>query len=284
MLKATTKVLAHRGIAAESFRLDGTTGPIFVRSHSNLMRRVFWYGTDGHEPELAALLPVLAARAHAILEIGANVGYHTVQMASSFTGESFVAVEANPAAAAELRANLAANGLSIDVAEVAATPEPTGTVSLAIPNTSRSDTPGHTRLADFSAFSTNMRKVTLVEVESRAVIDLVPDGMDLLKLDVEGMETVLLVALEETIRRTRPIIVVEALDARNELREWLDRLIVTNYRVLLPRRSTSVGCVDITDSQWIDGGTQATTRQRDVVLAPDESWLAGALRSEAARP
>jgi len=282
MLRASARVLAHRGIAAGSFRLDGKTGPVFVRSHSNLMRRVYWFGTEGHEPELAALLPVLASRSHAILEVGANVGYHTVQMASSFTGDSFVAVEANPTAAAELRANLAANELQIDVAEVAATPEPAGTVSLAIPNTSRSDTPGNTRLADFSAFSTNMRKVTLVEVESRAVTDLVPEGMDLLKLDVEGMETVLLSALEEKIRRTRPIIVVEALDERNELREWLDRLIMTNYRVLLPSTSAIHGCVDITETQWTDRGTQAATRQRDVVMAPPESWLVAALDREAA--
>ena len=145
LVRQAARIVAHRGIPVSEFRLEGDDGPLYANSASNLLRKVYWRGTDGHEPDLAALLPRIAADATSILEIGANVGYHTVQMAAVFSGERYLAIEPNPAAAAALRDNLRLNDLTgVEVCEVAATPHESGLVALSIPVSHFSDTPGHT--------------------------------------------------------------------------------------------------------------------------------------------
>src|SRR5215212_6643397 len=62
-------------------------------------------------------------RASAVLELGANVGYFTVQGATAAPGARYVAVEPHPVSAGVCRANLALNGIgSVELLEAAAVP------------------------------------------------------------------------------------------------------------------------------------------------------------------
>src|SRR5207248_133731 len=83
----------------------------------------------------------------------------------------------------------------------------------------------HPAWADASALT--------VRVKAMPVTALVGDA-DLLKLDVEGLELPLLVALEPFILRRRPTMMIEVLDYNAELKNWLADFAARNSIEILP--------------------------------------------------
>jgi FkbM family methyltransferase len=114
--------LGRRG-HVRAYRLRGSGAVVHVRHRTPdvaALGEVFYERQYEPPPGVAAFLEGLG-RPPAILDLGANVGYFTVFASLRFPGSRLVAFEPDPANAELMRQTLAANGLSCELVEAAAT-------------------------------------------------------------------------------------------------------------------------------------------------------------------
>ena len=98
----------------------------FVAAESLVLAQLYWYGEEGWEPELLPWWRRLCRDSGSVLELGANVGYFTVQAARAAPGVRHVAVEPHPYSLEICRANLALNPVtSVELVGAAAVADPT---------------------------------------------------------------------------------------------------------------------------------------------------------------
>jgi FkbM family methyltransferase len=204
-----------------SFSPPGRPDLRFVNASSAVVQRTYWFGMDpgGHSSEGAqiTLWEELCSQASEIVEVGANIGSLTVAGARA-TSAPYRAVEPHPETASVLRRNVELNGLrNVEVVEAAAVAddEP-DTVELVMPP----DDPYSTSTAAAVLPTWGRQGSVAFRVKARPVSELVGDA-DLVKLDVEGMELPLLLALEAFIRCRRPKMMIEVLDYNTALKRWL---------------------------------------------------------------
>lgn len=150
-----------------------------------------------------------------LVDVGAHIGTHSLRAAKKVgaTG-SVVAIEPNPLTAARLRDNIAASNLrNIRVYETACAESPgrlrlflggrvnTGVASLSIKNATAS---GGTGTDSFE-----VEVLPLDEIISR----LAPTRVDVIKVDTEGAEVRVLRGARETLRKYRPVLVLEVTES-----------------------------------------------------------------------
>ena len=176
------------------FRLFSTRDDAAVGDHVR--------GGD-YEPNVTAVFRRFLRSGMHVIDIGANIGYFTM-LAARLVGPkgSVLAVEPNPRNVRLLEASRRENGFEhVGIMQVAAGREP----GLLVLNTSYSNgttaPPPDTINAVLAA-----ETVPCVKIDT-----LLPAGgqIDFIKIDVEGAEYNALLGCQETIRRSRPIIVSE---------------------------------------------------------------------------
>jgi FkbM family methyltransferase len=219
------QVLRRGGIPAgvETFALGDNRELRFVNAESLVLSQLYWFGERGWEPQLLPWWRGCCRQASAILELGANVGYFTVQGARAGPRARYVAVEPYPASAAVCRANLALNRVtSVELVAAAAVADgDLASVELRVP-ADQLAAPTVAFVGAGSELPEPMgrhvtRTVAVPAVDVRALLP----GVDLLKLDVEGQEHALLAAAREHLRGSRPTVFVEVLPGTTRLRRLL---------------------------------------------------------------
>ncbi|MGI8807502.1 MAG: FkbM family methyltransferase [Acidimicrobiales bacterium] len=156
-----------------------------------------------YEPEITRLLGYLVKPGNTVLDIGANVGIHTVTMAKLAGAGRVLAFEPHPQTVERLRANLALNGIDrTEVVQVALL-DRAGAVSLFDSNDS------NRAMASLHAYdgwsSTSVEGMTLDDVlQVRAV-----PKVDVVKIDVEGFEPAVLEGARGMLARDRPALIFE---------------------------------------------------------------------------
>jgi FkbM family methyltransferase len=222
------KVVRLRAITGvKEFELADAPNLRFVNSDSQIVQLVYWLGQTGYEPGEAAFWRRACEQATGILEIGANIGYYTVQGASAARGTRYVAVEPLPANVGPLRANLALNELDVEVVEAAvvghANPEP---VTLMLPDL-------HPYAASTGAYVKGAQVGDRVASRSVTVPAVAADtlvaGIDLLKIDIEGFEYDVLAPIRSWLASAQPVLFIEVLDHSQELRDLLADLVEGGY-------------------------------------------------------
>jgi FkbM family methyltransferase len=222
------QVLRRGGIPAgvTTFTLVDNPELRFVNAESLVLHQLYWFGERGWEPQLLPWWRGCCRRASAILELGANVGYFTVQGARAGPGARYVAVEPYPASARVCRANLALNRVtSVElVAAAAVAGGDLATVELRVP-ADQLAAPTVAFVGADSELPEPMGRhvtgtVTVPAVDVRTLLA----GVDLLKLDVEGQEHALLAAGREHLAARRPTVFVEVLPGTTRLRRLLAEL------------------------------------------------------------
>ena len=204
----------------------------------------------------------------AVLDIGANIGYLTMVLAS-LVGPSglVVAVEPNPENIKLLEASRRVNGFDQVVVIQAAAGRRTGLLELnvAYSNGTTTDFP-----SDLDAIFASR------PVPCFALDDLLPKDrhFDLVKMDTEGAEFNVLIGLSRTIERDRPIIVSEfspgTLPGISHCSgpEYLRFLIARGYRIAVIEKD---GCENRFGDN-IDGVMGAYSRSRidhiDIIATP----------------
>jgi FkbM family methyltransferase len=148
-----------------------------------------------HEESLTPVLDGLLPSGGVFVDVGAHVGRWALRLAAK--ASRVIAVEANPATAAVLRAHIDLNGVgNVEVVEVAAWDCETR-MSLSDPN--GKVTGGSTRVLEDGD-----------EVQARPLDDVLADVTpDLIKLDVEGADLHALRGMRGTLDRAKPTLFIE---------------------------------------------------------------------------
>jgi FkbM family methyltransferase len=160
-----------------------------------------------------------------VIEVGANIGAHSVSIAKKLEpqGRRLMAIEPQPIIFQNLCANLALNGLfNVHTANVAISNTP-GALNFLMPNYRQSGS-NFGGVAMYESGAAPHGSITQT-VSANRLDDLVPEGFDvgLIKIDVEGFELKVLKSAVKTIARYRPVLYLE--NDRPELSpaliEWL---------------------------------------------------------------
>jgi len=277
--RAVLRRLYRGGIprAVSSFRLVDNPDLEFVAVDSQVLEQLYWGGEDGWEPELLPWWRAFCRTSRAVLELGTNVGYFAVQGARVAPGVRYVAVEPHPVSAGICRTHLALNGVtSVDVVEAAAVADAAASVSLLVP-ADQAATPTVAFLSPDTELPADMAGdgPAVVDVPAVDVRSLL-DGVDLIKMDVEGQEHVLLAALRGYLRERRPPLFVEVLPGTVQLRALLADLCATDgYRCYALSRQGPVE---------LDGERLATVRLMDEYGCQDVLLCAGDLPRASTEP
>jgi FkbM family methyltransferase len=257
--RAVLRGLYRGGIprAVSSFRLVDNADLQFLAVDSQVLEQLYWCGEQGWEPELLPWWRFFCRRSHSVLELGTNVGYFAVQGARAAPGVHYVAVEPHPVSVEICRAHLALNRVtSVEVVEAAAVANPApSSVPLLVP-ADQAATPTVAFLSSDTELPADMTGDVAAVIDVPAIdVRRLIEGVDLIKMDVEGQEHVLLAAIREHLRKRRPTLFVEVLAGTVQLRTLLAELCATDgYRCYALSRQGLV---------QLDGGQLATARLMD---------------------
>ncbi len=205
------KTVAFRPFPGRSFALTGS------ESDAGIIGELERSG-GLYQRELAALLRRRLPPDAVAVDGGAHIGVISVLLASLCPDGHVYAFEPAPETSAHLEHNLAANGITNVTVERLALYREDGESTLAFDESY----PGGSHIGKGQCRVATARLDSWAE--SRGL-----DRLDLLKLDVEGAEPAVLDGAEETLRRFKPLTVVECNPVA------LPRLAGTSYRELFFR-------------------------------------------------
>ena len=156
-----------------------------------------------------------------VLEIGANIGAHTVHLAK-LVGENggVVAFEAQRVIFQMLCANLALNGIENTDAKCLAVGATAGEITVP-----RMDYRGDNNFGGVALGGDDGDVVEMIAIDN-----LMLPACHMIKIDVEGMEKQVLDGARETIRRFRPYLYVED-DRLDKYAELIATLLDLDYRM-----------------------------------------------------
>lgn len=167
---------------------------------------LFWRGFDYYEPLTAALLRTLTGPRGLFLDVGANVGFHSLLLAAVRPGLDIVAFEPHPELHRLLRANVAANDFARITVEPCALSDRGGVREFYLNRSHMSASlepnfdPAHAGVVEVPVTTLDAYLARRGEVPPRFLV----------KVDVEGHEGAFLAGAEQTLRRHHPDIVSEA--------------------------------------------------------------------------
>jgi len=167
------------------------------------------------EPELGLLLKRTRGRiGRRFIDVGANWGSYSVLLGPRF--DRIDAFEPLPRCAAALRRYaLGHNGMAVHDCALS---DRDGRVLLTVPTDSRVDRSGCARISD-----SEIPGESTLTIDARTLDSFAFDDVDFIKVDVEGHERSVLTGASETIRRSRPTLLVE-IEQRHSDEPFADRL------------------------------------------------------------
>jgi FkbM family methyltransferase len=160
--------------------------------------------------ELEELRKIVKPGAH-VVDVGANTGNHTIFFAGPMKAALVLPLEPLPAAIAALRAGVERNGLkNVDVSRL----------GIGI-----SDRKGRAKLVSSARGglgATGLEPDPIGEIGVTTLDSMISGRVDLLKIDVEGMEMSVLAGSRQLIERERPLIFIEVANRNTPaLMTWL---------------------------------------------------------------
>jgi len=234
----------YRGVppGLDTFVLTDNPSVRLANADSFIVEWLYWFGERyGYEPATIAWWKTFCARSSNILELGSNIGYFIIQGAPAAPTATYTAVEPHPRCAALCRRNISLNDITnarvLEAAAVAGSSE--ATVELVLPggrdHYAEAPCTGFVGVNDVHHAAADRSSYRAITVPTVNVSSLVDAGTDLIKMDVEGQEYVLLRAVLDQLKKSRPTIFVELLDTTPHLRALiLDELLPVGYRCFVP--------------------------------------------------
>jgi FkbM family methyltransferase len=213
------------------------------------------------EPEEAAFISSRLAPGRTFIDIGAHVGYHSLRAAKA-VGDSgnVIAVEASPQTYALLCANATRNGCLNIFSVNAAAGKASGMAELTL----SLDNTGGNRAYELDELAPAAR------IPCIALDDILPADLtiDLIKVDIEGMDHQALQGMEKSIGRCRPTVLTEFFpelirSAKDEPVE-----VARYYRSLGYRLRTLHSDTDLSPEALLELAAQSPTGYFPLVLEP----------------
>jgi FkbM family methyltransferase len=190
-----------RALEREGETVESNYGPIFVHSHDQIITPVL--RAEKRMPDVdIETLDTLELRGTTVLDVGANIGYTTLQLAG-LVGDAgrVIAIEPHPDNLRLLRANLFRNRIkNVDVVASAAWREP-GRVPLG----ECEENTGDHRVGAL------LDERRVLEVRAQRLDDIVPADADVrfILIDTQATEHVALEGAPRLIERCRPVVFAE---------------------------------------------------------------------------
>ena len=161
------------------------------------------------------------------IDCGANIGVHSIEWAKLMTGwGSVLSIEAQERIYYALAGNIAINNCLNAVAVHGAVSSESGVMQIPSPNYLVPSSFGSLELREKSGNEFIGQPIdykNLVNVRKIALDEFGLPRVDLIKIDVEGMEMEVLAGAARTIERNRPIMLIEKIKADAAvLRMWLE--------------------------------------------------------------
>ena len=219
-----------------AIRVEADVGPLWLHADDQVITPWIRHYRSWEATE-SAFLRSLLKPGMTVIDVGANVGYTTL-LTSRAVGPlgRVLAVEPEPTNYALLCANIwAAGALNVQPIRAAAH-RTTGAVSLSLSG----DNSGDHRCYTHSSAT------RMIEVRSVRLDDVLrPDvPVDVVKIDVQGMEQVVVQGMESVIARTHPVLLVEFWPSAIEELGERSIDVLTYYRSL----GYSIACMEEPDS------------------------------------
>lgn len=191
-------------------RIEEFDGEFYLDSRSSLFHRVLAAGH--YEPELTRRCLAELDPDRDVLDIGANIGFHAVLFGRQMRRGRVLSVEPTPRALARLRRNLARNDVAgrVDVFE--------GVVSSSAGEVTIQTIAGREEYSSLGAMA--HPSIAGVATESLTVAATTVDALvrdrglnpGFMKIDVEGVEHLVLAGSTEMLATHRPVILAELSD------------------------------------------------------------------------
>jgi len=196
------------GVSRTVVRIHG--GMRLSVRHDDIFARVLLFGSIP-EVEVQRQLIQSARQGMTVLDIGANIGYYTTILANAVgKGGRVFAFEPNPTCYAELCRNLELNKLRNVSSWQIALGEKDEAGLLQLPGLGRES---HSSLQGNATFQSTGTVAVAIRSLDGFLADQNCSAVNLVKCDVEGAELQVLQGAKETLRRFRPVILME-LDPR----------------------------------------------------------------------
>jgi FkbM family methyltransferase len=167
-------------------------------------------GRDGEwEPDVAQVIAFFMGQGGVFIDVGANIGYHSLRLAAALPAAQVFAFEPNPSVCAELRRNVRLSGVENVSVRECALADRAGTLSF------YAQRPEAYNRGNSSLRCNPDRGRAFDEIEVRvARLDEVVDARTaartrVIKIDTEGSEAAVLAGAQALIGAARPVIVLE---------------------------------------------------------------------------
>lgn len=205
------------------------------------------------QPELWSSISNRLSEGSVMLDIGAHIGYFTLK-AGAKVGKSgkVIAFEPNPRTLKVLHGNIAASdATNVIVQPIACTDNDR---IIALYDSTAEGNSGASSLSVNTASESYTDSLPTYSVRGRPIDDVVRElgltRIDLIKVDVEGAETMVIRGAQETLKRFNPIVITEVNDSAlrdmgsnvEELTALMAKLGYTQHKVIKSR--------DIYASDW----------------------------------
>jgi FkbM family methyltransferase len=252
-LAATSKHLSFRGkerlvhVLEDPLRMGWSlqtevevpgVGTLMIDTRSYIEWCLFFNGS--YEPETRRLIERHLRPGGSAIDVGANVGVHTLAMARRARHGRVVACEPNPEVRSRLLANIDRNVCTNVVVDPRVVSESIGDRTLRLPPVGH----GNFGVARLGAQGTD-RRWSEVVVPS-VTLDLLVEEMrlgrvDIVKIDVEGFEHQVLMGAHELLERDSPALLFEYApslwdSSGGDLGQLRERLGSLGYSIYEPRR------------------------------------------------
>ena len=162
------------------------------------------------------------------IDCGANIGAHTIEWAIAMTGwGSVVAIEAQERVYYALAGNIAINNCFNAIAMHAAVSSEPGIMKIPVPDYMTASSFGSLELrpsatTEFIGQAIDYSEEKMVPVQKMALDTLQLARVDLIKIDIEGMEMEALEGARQLIEKNHPILLIEQIKTvRERLRAWI---------------------------------------------------------------
>ena len=194
---------ADRHPGDSTMRVTTRSGDVFEVDLASFLEWQLWaFGSfEGH---VAELFRYLVSAGDRCVDVGANVGVHTVRLAKlAGPGGQVLAIEPAPDLACRARGNIRLNQLP-NVQVIQATAADRNTTALLYRPGAVDANRGRASLLHHTYLAGRAQEVPTVTID-----DICPDPVALIKIDVEGAEATVVAGAATTIARDRPAIIFE---------------------------------------------------------------------------
>jgi len=203
-LKYFLKAATSLGIANKTYKKRlNRRFYMLLNPTEHIQQQLFWYGY--YEKELADLLKRIVKPNDVFIDIGANIGYFSLFVASNFPSAKIIAFEPVTGLYQELNNNVALNNM-----------ENITTVNIAVGEineekelfVSAANNLGMSSFQQPENYSGNKEKVKVVTLGDWFKTSGL-SKINIIKLDIEGSELAALRGMKEIIKERKPILIIE---------------------------------------------------------------------------